>query len=420
MLKIAGNSLYLLIYGYALLNSKFLFILLINFAALVLVIALFVDRDRVAVVTDDVLTIIENKIQSATTGVQVAPQFSPVAPLPFLIVKKESKKAIKQLLQEKQKGAEEGALLQAQWVLSQQQNKRLEAQIKELEEALETQHNYITSFGANDFKPQHNRADAAALMASDSDLLRTAIQSQPDFIDRKVEKETQEGDEDVQGLAEQADNFSGSVEFGFSYKQDNKVTRAVNGRLILDYEELSEYKVNSNFKFEKAGENRQKSIDKYRWELQGDYYLDPYNLAFARSDMNRSQFASYEKEDTYTAGYGRILFAESKHTFNIEFGPGYRIVVPNDTAKGLPVDELIIHTRLNYERVISESLQMVVNTSWGLGRENSIYILNIKAQNKIYRELYLIFDFEYKFTQNVPVSTLNEEVSTSTKLLYAF
>jgi len=402
-----------------LLNSKFILILLINCAALVLVITLFVDRDRVAVVTDGVLTIIENKIQSVTTDAQIEPQFSPVAPLPLVIVKKESKQAIKQLLQEKQKSAEESALLQVQSVLVQQQNKRLAAQINELEEVLETQHNYITSFGGNNFKSQHAIPDEAPLIASENDLLRTAIQSQPDLIDRKVDKENQV-DEGAQDLAEQGDNFSGSVEFGFSYKQDNKVTRAVNGRLILDYEALSEYKINSNFKFEKAGENRQKSIDKYRWELQGDYHLDPNNLVFARSDINRSQFASYEKEDTYTTGYGRILFAEEKHTFNIELGPGYRIVVPNDNATGLAVDEFIIHTRLNYERVISESLQMVVNTSWGIGRENSIYVVNFTAQNKIYRELYLIFDFEYKYTQNVPVSTLNEEISTSTRLLYAF
>jgi len=57
---------------------------------------------------------------------------------------------------------------------------------------------------------------------------------------------------------------------------------------------------------------------------------------------------------------------------------------------------------------------------WEMGRENSIYSVNFKAQNKIYRELYLIFDFEYKYTQNVPVDTVNKDISTGLKLLYAF
>ncbi len=162
------------------------------------------------------------------------------------------------------------------------------------------------------------------------------------------------------------------------------------------------------------------TTERYRWQLQSDYNLDPNNLLFARSDISRSQFSSYEQEDIFTVGYGRIFLNTEKHKFNIEVGLGYRFAVPNTGKDAVSIDEFIVRARLNYERIVTDTLQVKLDTVLEAGHSNSVYTLSFKAQNRIYQELYLIFDFECKFTENVPVDTVNEEVTTGLSLLYAF
>ena len=113
--------------------------------------------------------------------------------------------------------------------------------------------------------------------------------------------------------------------------------------------------------------------EKYRWQLQSDYNLDPTNLIYARSDINRSQFSSYEQEDIFTVGYGRILYNTNKQKFNIEIGPGYRFAIPNDGEDAVSVDEFIVRTKLNYERVLTDSLQVTTDAVLEAGHENSVY-----------------------------------------------
>jgi len=258
---------------------------------------------------------------------------------------------------------------------------------------------------------------------TDVELMKKSIDSKPDLIKLKHAKTTPAGPSSIEEVLKdkvEQGAFSGSIEFGFVYEQDNQVTKAVNGRLILDYDQPEQYNINSDLDFEFENEDGETSTEKYRWQLQSDYNLDPVNLVFARSDISRSQFASYEQEDIFTMGYGRIFFNTEKHKFNVEFGPGYRFSVPNIGEDAVSIDEFIVRTRLNYERIVTDSLQLKVDTVLEAGHSNSVYTLSFKAQNRLYQELYLIFDFEYKFTENVPVDTVNEEVSSGLSLLYAF
>ena len=173
-------------------------------------------------------------------------------------------------------------------------------------------------------------------------------------------------------------------------------------------------------KFEFESEDGDRSTDKFRWQLQSDWNLDPVNLIFARSDMQRSQFSSYKQEDIFAIGYGRIFFNDNNHKFNTEIGPGYKSSVPNDTKKAVSVDEFILRTRLNYERIVSENLQLTLEGVFEMGHSNSVYSVEFRAQNRIYRQLYLTFDVNYKYYQNVPVETVNQEVSTGFNIMYAF
>lgn len=401
------------------LNSKLLFILVINLGLLALNFMLSVDN-----ISEFVL----NAQAAEITPVSERPQQT-TSTAPLSVEESTNSEEIAERPPEKQNNEQKLALLAAQLAALKEQNQKLAAQVKTLSGELATQNSNVRALQKENSELQLAQSKKPPALASDADLLKTKIQSQPDLLpgdtpESGVVKPAAQIEEDKQLLAvaekEPLADFSGAFEFGFSYAQDNNVIRSLNGRLIFDYEKDDTYKLNSNFKFGFKEKNHEMDTERYRWQLQGDYYLDPDNFVFARSDMQRSQFASYEKEDIYTLGYGRIVFAEKNHKFDIEIGPGYRMAVPNDGQDAVSVDEFIARTRFNYQRIISDSLQVKMGSVVEIGNQNSIYGVNFTAQNKIYRELYLIYDSEYKYTKNVPVDTLNEEVFTGLNLMYAF
>ena len=380
-------------------NPKLLFLLGINLAVLALNFARFADSSE-----EPAVTVINPVTQIEPSNSNDAPEKSAVSQPPGA---------------EKQKNDKKLLLLAAQLAQAEQQNKLLAAQINSLNSALAEQNSQITMLQKDNLELLQVQKLQPVAVVSEVDLIKNDIESQPDLLPRKSPKSATEKSE-ATADNELPGDFSGSVEFGFSYAQNNKETSSVNGRLILDYDLPDSYTLNSNLKFEMVEEDNEKSAEKYRWQLQADYYLDPLDLVFVRSDMQGSQFASYNREDIYTVGYGRIVFEEIKHKFSIEVGPGYRMAVPNVGTNAVSVDEFIIRTRLNYERIVSESLQLKMDTVFEIGRENSIYAATFKAQNRLYRELYLIFSTEYKYTDNVPAGTLNKEVNSGLNLMYAF
>jgi putative salt-induced outer membrane protein len=287
---------------------------------------------------------------------------------------------------------------------------------------------------------QKQKIQNGNLLSSPINRIKTAIDQQPDllknkkisgdkkaisdadFIDIAVENhaiKTDIVDANEEG-EEIIDPFTGAVEFGFNFESDNQLTKSAEGRLILDYDIVDQYNINSDVKFEFENEDGDDSKNKFRWQLQGNYNLDEKNLVFLRSDIQRAKFASYEQEDTFTTGYGRIFFNENNHKFNTEFGPGYKLAVPNDGEDEVSIDEFILRTRLNYERIITESLQVTLEGTLELGKANSAYQTEFRAQNRIYQQLYLIFDVNYEYNQNVPDDNENQELSTGLNLQYAF
>lgn len=393
------------------LNSKLFFILIIV-AVVVVNFSLSADNAE--------QTVLKNQVADNSL---VAKELTGGAPAALVVEEKEDSKEAQLQALEKKKNAEKLALLEAQLAQLQEQNKTLAAQINGLDSELAAKKSYISLLQKNNRELKQAQAEQALALVSEADLLKTNIQSQPDLLKTKSSAAEVEQAGEVEEVVldnELAGDFSGGVEFGFLYAQDNQVTRALNGRLVLDYEMADLFRLNSNLKFELKEEDNAMATEKYRWQLQADYYLDPRNSIFARSDMQRSQFASYNKEDIYTLGYGRIVFALPKHKFNIEIGPGYRMAVPNVGKDAVSVDEFIVRGLVNYERIVSESLQLKMGAVMEVGRQNSIYGVTFKAQNKIYRELYLIFNSDYKYTENVPVDTLNKEVTSGLTLMYAF
>jgi len=415
-------------------NSKLLLILFANLAVLAVNVVLFTEKDKpVQTSVEAVKKQInekdsENSValadESFSSYSPSSAQFTPLAFIPLQIQLQQDPQLLVFHEKEKLQTTKKMAKQQSELSRLSQLNRRLSTQINRLQGKVETQYSYITQIEKENVELHQAEIKEPALIVSDVELLKTSIESKPDLIavasSPVADKIEQAGQLDLVAKKEEINPFSGSVEFGFSYEQDNQVTKAINGRLILDYEQKDSYKINCNLKVEVEEEDGESTTEKYRWQLQGNYYLDPRNSFFARSDLQRSQFASYDREDIYTIGYGRVVFDQDKHKFSVELGPGYRMAIPNIGEDSVSVDEFIVRSRLIYDRILSKTLQVKMDAVLEAGHENSIYALSFSAQNKIYRELYLIFDFEYKYTQNVPIDTLNKEVTTGLNLLYAF
>lgn len=416
--------------GY-LVNSRWFYILLANVAVLSANIWLFVDKSQPAIDSDSSIASPVSKNKSPATGISAMDSFSFALNDPLAVqtqdLSPELSNAQKEIQQNNKtiENTQHQNRLQAQRITSlEKRNTQLQSEVRWLGAELDD-HTYQLANKSKEIEllEKAQKTQQPSPFTSDVELVKKSIDSYPDLIKAKpatVQTETIPEETVSTSNEIETKHFSGSVEFGFAYEQDNQVTKAVNGRLILDYDEPDEYNLNSDLEFEFENEDGESSTDKYRWQLQSDYNLDPQNLMFARSDLNRSKFSSYEQEDIFTVGYGRIFLNNERHKLNIELGPGYRFAIPNIGEDAVSVDEFIVRTRLNYERIITDSLQVKVDTVLEAGKDNSVYNMSFKAQNRIYQELYLVFDFSYKFTQNVPIDTVNEEVSSGLSLLYAF
>ena len=280
----------------------------------------------------------------------------------------------------------------------------------------------------------------ANLLSKPIDQIKTSIDQNPDLLKTKKTAQGEDAISDAEFIdvaiqtnniktdivdsneevTPPVNNLTGAVEFGFDYEKNNDLTKTAEGRLILDYNVVDQYNINSDIKFEFEDEEDDETENDWRWQLQGNYNLDPVNSIFVRSDIQRSQSDSYEKEDTYTTGYGHIFFNENNHKFNTEIGPGYKLAEPNDGEDVVSYNEFILRTKLNYERIVTDSLQVTLGTVFEFGHKNSVYEAEFKAQNRIRQRLYLIFDINYKYNQNVSVETENDELSTGLNLQYAF
>lgn len=329
----------------------------------------------------------------------------------------------KQLNSQSKLNEEQGKLIAS----LRQENEQLQQQIALLESTVEKQAVYIKDHE----RSLHSAQEKMRLLASNSEQTKETINKLPDMMRLKVKPEkpsvnlsapVQIEEEKKPESALSLAKVSGAVEFGFKYEQNNATTKHLEGSLSLDYEEPDKYMLENELDFEFENEDDENNTEKYRWQLQGDYNLDPNDLLFLRSDISRSKYASYSKEDVYTLGYGRVVFNDNKHKLNIEVGPGYRFVSPNldEDEDAISIDELILRTRFNYQRIISENLQFKMDTAFEIGAENSIYETTLKAQHRIYQSLFLVFDFDYQYTKLVPVDTAKDEITSGMKLLYAF
>ncbi|RBW41549.1 hypothetical protein DS885_16645 [Psychromonas sp. B3M02] len=326
----------------------------------------------------------------------------------------------------------------------QSENERLFDQVSTLDNQVNIQESYLAESLKREQRLnetlQKQLLQKASITSSPIDNIKSSIDQQPDLLKTKKDSSGKEAISDAEfiDVAVQTNNiktdvvdgnepvneeekrFSGAVEFGFNYDQDIDVTKSADGRLILDYNVTDNYNINNDIQFEFEDEEDEDTDNDWRWQLQGNYSLDPVNSLFLRSDIQRSQSASYEKEDTFTVGHGHVFFNENNHKFNTEFGPGYKVAEPNDGEDEVSYNEFIVRTKLNYERIVTENLQVTLEGTFELGHKNSVYESEFKIQNRIYQELYLIFDINYKYNQNVPDDTENDELSTGFNLQYAF
>lgn len=251
---------------------------------------------------------------------------------------------------------------------------------------------------------------------SDVEKMKERIALQPKNDRKKNKNVIEKEDQDK----EEPSNFSGLTEFGFTDEKDNKKTQTIKGRLMLDYTEKDKYSLNTDYEFEFKTEDSVQTTNKYRWQTQADYNLSPISSVFLRADLNRSKYSSYDKEDIYAVGYGRDLYKSKTQNLHFEVGPGYRQSDPNVGKDAVTVNEVITRVRVQYDHVISETLALKLDAVTEIGDKNNIYTSSFSMQKNIYRQLYLVYKFEYKYTENVPADTDQDEISSALKLLYAF
>lgn len=213
--------------------------------------------------------------------------------------------------------------------------------------------------------------------------------------------------------------WTAGIEFGWMYDKGNKTSRSLNTTLEIEYEIKDKYKGYFEYNFDFASDDDVETTKKDRFQLQGDYNFNDENYVFARADIKSDEFGSFAEEKTYSTGYGHIFLDEKKHKLNLEIGPGFRQSKPQQGNFDDPaVDEAIIRSVVKYQRFFTEHLKFYADSSLEIGDKNSISVTNLKLEQKLFGDLFLVFDLQYTYRDKVPTDTVRNEFVNKFNLKY--
>ncbi len=215
--------------------------------------------------------------------------------------------------------------------------------------------------------------------------------------------------------------WQSSIEFGWNFDKSNKTTRALNSALIVDYDAEQAFTGHMEYSFDYASDDGEPFTQKSRLQLQGDYGFNNQDYVFARTDLKRHKFASYAKEFTYSAGYGRTFVDRKKQKLSLEIGPGYRYAKPQENATDtLRKEEGIVRSVVKFQHFFTNRLKFYVDASIETGSKNTVTLFDSKLENKILNDLSLVFNFSHSYTKNVPEGAVKEELSNKINIRYLF
>ncbi|MDX2367086.1 MAG: DUF481 domain-containing protein [Colwellia sp.] len=235
--------------------------------------------------------------------------------------------------------------------------------------------------------------------------------------------------------AEKKSAYTASAELGFLYKTGNTKSADIKAGFNLQYEK-DKWRSTVAFnilakKFEKendAGNDEFQTTDN-KWDIlsQTNYTIgkEGKNYLYGNLAYEQDKFSGFEKQSSFSVGWGRHWYETETSSFFADIGPGvqYDVTRATDTMTSTSNTSLIIQAQALYTHEFNEFVKFkqyfVVKQATESG-ENSVYKSESSVTAQLIDALQLKFALRIDHDTEVDPQFESTNTETSMTLIYNF
>lgn len=216
---------------------------------------------------------------------------------------------------------------------------------------------------------------------------------------------------------ENAPNFSGSAELGYTRLTGNSDTQTLlaKGRLTwLTGRNTHTFRAETR----SVQDSENTTTEQYLVAARERYELEDNNYLFGFARWEKDRFSGYDSQLTTIAGYGRQLLNGPKHTLSAEIGPGYRHDVYDEGGSD---DLALAYSALDYTYNFSEDISFDQELSVEATHINvtTRSLSTITSQLNSHLALRVSYDVKSN-THPPPEAEARTDTTTAVSLLYSW
>jgi len=216
--------------------------------------------------------------------------------------------------------------------------------------------------------------------------------------------------------ADKSKNFSGSVEFGTSYKTGNTEEQQMNILSELRYfwnkfENILNLKANNN------KENDVRTSEEYRIKNQLKYTLSEKDYAFGELEYVNDRFSGYNFRTSELIGYGRNVLTRDNMNLSLEASAGAR---QSGLENGDNENSIMGKLGGNFDWQIRENIAFKEELDISFAQDATITESSTSIKSTLTDKLYLKLSFDVEHISDVPAGRENTDTITAITVGYGF
>ncbi len=213
-----------------------------------------------------------------------------------------------------------------------------------------------------------------------------------------------------------AADWTGTGEFGFVMARGNADTDALNLKLGMKKDAdnwLHEYYAAAL----RASVNGDASASRFELGGKSGYKFSDTSYMFGALRYENDDFASYEHQTTFSAGYGFWAIKDETTNLQFEIGPGVRRA---KLISGETESDAILRGWMNYSHKFNASTELYETLLVEASSDNKFVQNDFGVQVKMSDALALKAGLQWRHNSDVPVGVKKNDTLTTLNLVYGF
>ena len=275
---------------------------------------------------------------------------------------------------------------------------------------------------------------AEAITAEIQQLTDTLNQLNSSIEQAESAGDTEELEKDVEDLKDLAEDlvdvaddidedislWSGSVDFGYVDTSGNTEETTIKSAADIK-REREEWRYNIDYNSLNTKSSGSRTAEKYFLANRLAYSYIENDYVYGYASYDEDHFSGFDFQVTASVGWGHRIINEDDMEWDVEVGPGYRYSKTDDSIAASDVSEeaiLRLFTSYLWDFSDSSTFKQVIHVEGGADNTISKSITSLKVD--VIGALALKLSYTIKYTEEVPVGTMNADTETAVALSYSF